>query len=134
MTEQKFVAQSIPVPSLPKSSPRSATANKKRSPRSALSMGSDKACEVCGDTGDADKMLLCDSCDGGWHIFCVSPSLPEIPDRERWYCRVCEKTCGNNTAIHPTLICGEYDAVMFVCELFVLLFHNVGYVPATAGT
>jgi len=46
------------------------------------------ACEMCATAGAADKMLLCDGCDRGWHIFCLKPPLPAVPDG-RWLCPIC---------------------------------------------
>ena len=34
------------------------------------------------------KMLLCDTCDAGWHMFCLPAPLSEIPDAE-WFCPDC---------------------------------------------
>jgi len=31
-------------------------------------------CQVCQRTNDADQMLLCDNCNGGYHLFCSSRS------------------------------------------------------------
>eukprot|EP01103_Thecamoeba_quadrilineata_P021465 TRINITY_DN9873_c0_g1_i1.p1 TRINITY_DN9873_c0_g1~~TRINITY_DN9873_c0_g1_i1.p1 ORF type:complete len:1009 (-),score=185.30 TRINITY_DN9873_c0_g1_i1:109-3135(-) len=45
-------------------------------------------CEVCGSFEDDDKMLLCDKCDSGYHIFCLFPALERIPT-EDWYCPIC---------------------------------------------
>jgi histone demethylase JARID1 len=33
-------------------------------------------------------MLLCDSCNGGYHIFCLANQLPEVPIGD-WYCDSC---------------------------------------------
>lgn len=38
-----------------------------------------KLCEVCAIPGDDDKLLLCDKCDKGYHTFCLSPPLYELP-------------------------------------------------------
>jgi bromodomain adjacent to zinc finger domain protein 1A len=32
-------------------------------------------CRLCRKKGDADKMLLCDKCDRGHHIYCLRPVL-----------------------------------------------------------
>lgn len=36
-------------------------------------------CEICQGADHDDKILLCDECDLGFHIFCLSPPLAEIP-------------------------------------------------------
>jgi hypothetical protein len=39
-------------------------------------LGNDTACEACTSADDADKMLLCDGCDKGYHIHCLVPPSP----------------------------------------------------------
>lgn len=33
-------------------------------------------CQLCGHGDHEQKMLLCDGCDDGYHIFCLTPPLP----------------------------------------------------------
>ncbi|NXT67683.1 UHRF1 ligase, partial [Chaetops frenatus] len=47
------------------------------------------ACHICGGKQDPDKQLMCDECDMAFHIYCLSPPLPRIPDDEDWYCPEC---------------------------------------------
>ncbi|XP_078696084.1 chromodomain-helicase-DNA-binding protein 4-like isoform X5 [Branchiostoma floridae x Branchiostoma belcheri] len=42
-------------------------------------------CRVCKDGGE---LLCCDSCPSAYHIHCLNPPLPEIPDGE-WVCPRC---------------------------------------------
>jgi hypothetical protein len=49
--------------------------------------------QVCQSGGDADNMLLCDSCDRGCHIYCCTPPLAAIPDGD-WFCSVCSSGGG----------------------------------------
>eukprot|EP00742_Colponemidia_sp_Colp-10_P008067 GILJ01008705.1.p1 GENE.GILJ01008705.1~~GILJ01008705.1.p1 ORF type:complete len:404 (-),score=75.78 GILJ01008705.1:593-1639(-) len=51
----------------------------------------DYPCVVCDKRNDEDKMVLCDRCDKGYHIFCLTPPLSTIPETEHWYCKACEK-------------------------------------------
>lgn len=46
-------------------------------------------CCMCKKKGDADKMLLCDKCDRGHHIYCLRPALTGIPEGE-WFCPKCK--------------------------------------------
>ncbi|NWI37210.1 UHRF1 ligase, partial [Picathartes gymnocephalus] len=46
------------------------------------------ACHICGGKQDPDKQLMCDECDLAFHIYCLNPPLPRIPD-EDWYCPEC---------------------------------------------
>ncbi|KAF7810274.1 lysine-specific demethylase rbr-2 [Senna tora] len=48
----------------------------------------DQICEQCRSGLHGDVMLLCDRCDKGWHIYCLSPPLKQIPPGN-WYCFNC---------------------------------------------
>lgn len=48
----------------------------------------DEECEVCHSQADGDKMLLCEECDKGYHMYCLQPPLEAIPEGE-WYCAEC---------------------------------------------
>lgn len=57
-------------------------------------------CRVCKDGGE---LLCCDTCPSSYHIHCLNPPLPEIPNGE-WLCPRC--MVGNtHTCIIP-----------FICE------------------
>ncbi|KAG8222970.1 hypothetical protein J437_LFUL000265 [Ladona fulva] len=45
-----------------------------------------KTCIECKDPADEDKMLFCDMCDRGYHIYCVG--LRKVPSGS-WHCQVC---------------------------------------------
>nr|XP_034829405.1 PHD and RING finger domain-containing protein 1-like [Maniola hyperantus] len=49
------------------------------------------ACEVCGSAEGEETMLLCDRCDLGYHMHCLSPPLTEIPP-DMWLCPTCRDT------------------------------------------
>ena len=42
-------------------------------------------CRVCKDGGE---LLCCDACPSSYHIHCLNPPLPEIPNGE-WLCPRC---------------------------------------------
>jgi histone demethylase JARID1 len=46
-------------------------------------------CELCQGADHDGKLLLCDECDLGFHIFCLSPPLAAIPATD-WYCPSCQ--------------------------------------------
>lgn len=46
-------------------------------------------CRVCKRKCDAEKMLLCDKCDRGHHLYCLRPALKQIPEGE-WFCPECK--------------------------------------------
>merc|ERR1712198_218212 len=45
-------------------------------------------CEVCGRCDREDQMLLCDGCDLGFHMECLTPPLTRVPIEE-WFCPDC---------------------------------------------
>ena len=51
----------------------------------------DSECMTCHLKGHADKMLLCDACDRGYHIYCLKPRLYEVP-AEDWFCPPCSRS------------------------------------------
>ncbi|XP_040380778.1 lysine-specific demethylase 5C isoform X2 [Oryza brachyantha] len=48
----------------------------------------DQVCEQCNSGLHGDVMLLCDRCDKGWHLYCLSPPLKSVPPGN-WYCSEC---------------------------------------------
>ncbi|KAM7535019.1 hypothetical protein Aperf_G00000097950 [Anoplocephala perfoliata] len=49
----------------------------------------DTVCEICHSAGDEAYLLLCDNCDKGYHTYCLTHPLSEIPEGD-WFCPVCE--------------------------------------------
>jgi hypothetical protein len=45
-------------------------------------------CEMCGEKDDPDRTLLCDKCNGAFHMECLDPPLTDVPDGE-WLCPQC---------------------------------------------
>jgi len=45
-------------------------------------------CEICQEHTNPHQMLACDGCDKGFHLFCLTPPLKEIPDDD-WFCLPC---------------------------------------------
>jgi hypothetical protein len=48
----------------------------------------DDVCMKCSSGADEDKLLLCDGCDNGCHLYCLKPPLREPPKGD-WFCEVC---------------------------------------------
>ncbi|XP_019895992.2 PHD and RING finger domain-containing protein 1 isoform X2 [Esox lucius] len=46
------------------------------------------SCEVCGGSDREDRLLLCDGCDAGYHMECLTPPLDAVPVEE-WFCPEC---------------------------------------------
>ncbi|XP_018572895.1 E3 ubiquitin-protein ligase UHRF1-like [Anoplophora glabripennis] len=47
-------------------------------------------CRVCAGKESCDTMILCDECDYGYHIACLSPPLESVPEEDEWYCPDCK--------------------------------------------
>ncbi|XP_039493861.1 PHD and RING finger domain-containing protein 1 [Drosophila santomea] len=52
-------------------------------------------CEICESPEREDVMLLCDSCNQGYHMDCLEPQLHEIPAGS-WYCDNCIDSDGED--------------------------------------
>ena len=48
----------------------------------------DLPCQICNSPNEEHEMLLCDSCNAGYHMRCLSPPLAKVPDDE-WVCPRC---------------------------------------------
>ena len=46
-------------------------------------------CELCKGGHHEEKIILCDRCDRGCHLFCLSPPLEQVPEGE-WLCPICK--------------------------------------------
>lgn len=46
-------------------------------------------CRICRRKGDAEKMLLCDGCDRGHHMYCLKPPMTKVPSGD-WFCSNCQ--------------------------------------------
>lgn len=50
----------------------------------------DLKCKICDNDGDnAATLLLCDLCDGAYHIDCLKTPLKTVPEDEEWHCDDC---------------------------------------------
>ena len=45
-------------------------------------------CELCGGGHHENQIILCDRCDRGCHLFCLTPPLDAVPEGE-WVCPLC---------------------------------------------
>lgn len=50
----------------------------------------DVFCEECGFGHSPAKLVLCDKCDRGYHLFCLRPILVAVP-KGSWFCPSCSK-------------------------------------------
>ncbi|RDX82824.1 Histone-lysine N-methyltransferase ATXR6, partial [Mucuna pruriens] len=59
-----------------------------QAPKSSPTLNDDVCCEECGSGHSPAKLLLCDKCDRGYHLFCLRPILPSVPIGS-WFCPSC---------------------------------------------
>ncbi|ORY26874.1 PLU-1-like protein-domain-containing protein [Naematelia encephala] len=65
-------------------------------PKSPVEYKKGDNCEVCLSGGHPEKMLLCDGCDRGFHIYCLDPPLAAVPTNEEWWCTPCMLSQGDD--------------------------------------
>lgn len=53
------------------------------------------ACEICNQATDESRMLICDACDLGFHMYCINPPLNTVP-RGLWECERCQPNIFQN--------------------------------------
>ena len=58
-----------------------------------------KQCQTCGMSTNGSKMLVCDSCDKGFHTYCLRPMLSTLP-KQSWKCSNC-RLCDDCGATVP---------------------------------
>ncbi|KAF2654836.1 hypothetical protein K491DRAFT_748571 [Lophiostoma macrostomum CBS 122681] len=47
-------------------------------------------CEICGTDKRYQSMILCDDCEGAWHLKCLDPPMKRVPkDGMDWCCLTC---------------------------------------------
>ena len=56
-------------------------------------------CKICGQADNWAQLLLCDGCDAGYHMKCLTPPLFRIPE-QAWLCPSCRLT-KMNTGSEP---------------------------------
>ncbi|XP_061364418.1 histone-lysine N-methyltransferase ATXR6 [Gastrolobium bilobum] len=63
-------------------------------PKSSSLDEDDVSCEECGSGFSPAKLLLCDKCDRGYHLFCLKPILSSVP-KGPWFCPPCSNNNNN---------------------------------------
>ena len=60
-----------------------------------------QACSTCKVADNDDRMLLCDGCDKGFHMYCMAPQLVNVPTGQ-WFCEHCrpQRNSGTHDARH----------------------------------
>jgi len=49
-----------------------------------------KSCTLCGTSENDDKLLFCDDCDRGYHMYCLNPPMKNAPEGS-WSCSICSR-------------------------------------------
>merc|ERR1712146_630270 len=52
---------------------------------------STSVCSACKSFEEGDFLLVCDACEAGYHLYCLSPPILHIP-RGNWFCPHCTQT------------------------------------------
>ena len=61
----------------------------------------DTACRVCSRTDQEEVMVLCDGCDGAWHVHCLTPAITAVPSGD-WFCARCSAMGRSAEAPRPS--------------------------------
>ena len=79
------------------------------------------SCQLCHLDDNEAQLLLCDSCDKGFHTYCFKPTMDNIPEGN-WYCFICiGKAMGEVVCI----VCGKKSTLHLLrCDFCLLSFHG----------
>ncbi|KAL3491276.1 PLU-1-like protein-domain-containing protein [Aspergillus germanicus] len=83
----KRLRKDAPLPTVAGSQMTSLRPAPPRSRKSDARKFGDK-CDTCGKSEDRNAILVCDSCDNGYHRYCLDPPLHHIPEFD-WHCPKC---------------------------------------------
>ena len=61
----------------------------------------EETCEICGSVDNEEQMLLCDGCNGGFHLYCLDPPMTELPKQRAWFCQQCTTAALGNSIESP---------------------------------
>ncbi|KAI9310827.1 PLU-1-like protein-domain-containing protein [Dichotomocladium elegans] len=75
-----------------------------------------QACEVCHCGDNENEILLCDGCDRGYHLYCLSPPLTAVPKSD-WFCVKCLTSAGRDDSHEDRPLYSLYD-FQKLCDRF----------------
>lgn len=55
----------------------------------------EEGCVVCKQDNDHANLMLCEACNGEYHIYCLNPPLESVPDGD-WFCPKCRPNDGTD--------------------------------------
>lgn len=53
-------------------------------------------CLICKQDNDHAKLMLCEGCNGEYHIYCLNPPLEDVPEDD-WFCGTYHHDCRSTT-------------------------------------
>ena len=77
--------------------------------------GDCKDCTICKQSSDDSSLLLCDSCDRGFHLFCLTPPLT-TPPSGNWVCNDCVFCISCNSTSPGPLTTSTWQKDFTMCE------------------
>ena len=55
----------------------------------------EEGCVVCKQDNDHANLMLCEACNGEYHIYCLNPPLEAVPEGD-WFCPKCRPNDGTD--------------------------------------
>ncbi|KAJ1465086.1 hypothetical protein T484DRAFT_1648706, partial [Baffinella frigidus] len=91
----------------------------------------DTFCRKCKSPHDGGRMILCDGCDAGCHLYCASPALSTIPSGE-WFCDKC--VAARAPPLIPVLSPPREEGKRQIVNVARMKYGRDGCVKDTAGS
>jgi len=90
------------------------------------------SCQFCHGGDNENALLLCDSCDKGYHTYCFKPAITIIPEGD-WYCYEC---INKATGEKHCLVCGDQESKpgLITCSSCPRAYHTSCIQPSMAKT
>lgn len=132
---------------------KAATKKKKKKGDTAQNDRLLQNCQFCHSGENEDKLLLCDSCDKGYHTYCFKPRMDKIPEGDWWVpsscfiprlinsvaspllssSRYCFECVNKATGERKCIVCGGCRPApvgkMLLCELCPRAYHHDCLIP-----
>ena len=105
----RFTRDDIPPDLMKKLAPRATNSNSRHGQYACKFCMDDEvtetccfcACRICFTKHHESETILCDLCDGEYHINCLSPPLSQIPSFD-WFCPTCDDAIAKNQSSSAT--------------------------------
>lgn len=73
-------------------------------------------CATCGTNDNEESIILCDICDKEYHIHCLVPPLPTVPEGN-WYCAQCLRVHGTRFEYRGAKVYWTDDKAWYDCRV-----------------